>query len=98
MMVTEDWIYKRKMDGYSINSPILAIIVANQYLYLPQHILYYRYVFFSRFSLCFFFILLFFTVFFFFLANYHMCLPRTCRALSGSTILLLFTRHVRAQI
>lgn len=41
-MVTEDSIYERKMDGYSINSPILAIIGANQYLYLPQHILYYK--------------------------------------------------------
>lgn len=30
MMVTEDWIYERKMDGYSINSPILSIIGANQ--------------------------------------------------------------------
>lgn len=51
-MVTEDWIYERKMDGYLMNSSILG---ANQYLLSPpdKFILYSRSVFPFKFPLCF---------------------------------------------
>lgn len=54
-MVTEDWTYERRMDGYSMNSPIIACWCQSVPSSPNKFILYQRSVFFF---------------FFFFFANY----------------------------
>ncbi len=63
-MVTEDWTYERRMDGYSMNSPIIACWCQSVPSSPNKFILYQRSVFFSSSPFVFFFF------FFLFFANY----------------------------